>query len=319
MNKSKWNLVLNKLPTLKTSNQDELIKKSRLLKRAPSCNESECDLITITFDIDLIYRNEYDFFNSNNNNNNANNSKSLSFCLAQDFYHRRTHSQSLPIYLNDLLSFENNNNTNCKERIIPNSITLIQAEYKVLKKIKNNNNNSDSFVTGFEPVFKEKSTQTLYTNIETLLIGTSKINYAHKCNPSKFSKGDYIMLQLGTYRECCLKLIDLQLTSQQIASFALNFLSNGIPVNLEHLKQIEIINTKKYTQNDVDFLNRLIYHCWIKEVAKYMLPEEGNNNISYEKLPLATAHAMSLILLRHDLLDFSEVINNDARYGMIYL
>ena len=27
MNKSKWNLVLNKLPTLKTSNQDELIKE----------------------------------------------------------------------------------------------------------------------------------------------------------------------------------------------------------------------------------------------------------------------------------------------------
>jgi len=307
MNKSKWNLVLNKLPTLKTSNQDELIKKSRPpLKRAPSCNESECDSITITFDIDLIYLNEYNFFNNNN-------SKSLSFCLAEDFYHRRTHSQSLPIYLNDLLSFENNNN-NCKERI-PNSITLIQAEYKVLKKIKNNN--SDSFVTRFEPVFKEKSTQTLYTNIETLLIGTSKINYVHKCNPSKFSKGDYIMLQLGTYRECCLKLIDLQLTSQQIASFALNFLSNGIPVNLEHLKQIELINAKKYTQNDVDFLNRLIYHCWIKEVAKYMLPEEVDNNILYEKLPLATAHAMSLILLRHDLLDFSEVINNDARYGMI--
>ena len=53
---------------------------------------------------------------------------------------------------------------------------------------------------------------------------------------------------------------------------------------------------KKFTQVDVDFLNRLIYVCFIKDVAKHMLPEKNNDG---EQIPLATAHAMALIMMRH--------------------
>ena len=42
-----------------------------------------------------------------------------------------------------------------------------------------------------------------------------------------------------------------------------------------------------------------------------MLANELNH-----KIPLATAHAMSIVLLRHGILDYSEVINLDARYGV---
>jgi hypothetical protein len=142
------------------------------------------------------------------------------------------------------------------------------------------------------------------------------------------------MLGIGSYRECCLKLIDLKLSSEQIASLALNFLSNGIPVCLENLVRMQ--TDRKYSQMDVDFLNRLIYICFIKDVAKHMLPEDNND---VEKMPLATAQAMALILMRHGwpnlyfihlfffflfayetfilgILDYTEVINGDARYGV---
>ena len=106
------------------------------------------------------------------------------------------------------------------------------------------------------------------------------------------------MLGIGTYRECCLKLIDLKLSSEQIATLALNFLSNGIPVCLEHLMRLEMLTERKFSQMDVDFLNRLIYVCFIKDIAKHMLPED-NNEEEDKKLPLATAQAMALIMMRH--------------------
>lgn len=291
--KAKWNFVLNKLPIIAAEAVDESGRK-KPLKRAKSSQDSDLDQITILFDTDALFENENQFFNEQTN-------QSLCKSISEDFYQRRTNSSySLPIYLTGL--YENNEK-------IPVSKTLIIAELNVLKKLRNNSN-LNNFETGFMANFKDKS-QTLYTNIETLLIGPTTINYLHKCIPSQYCKGDYLMINIGSYRECCLKLLDLNLSSEQIGSFALNFISNGIPVNINTLQQIETPNQRNFTQIDVDFLNRLIYHFCIKEVAKHMMSLNSDN-----KLPLATAHAMSIVLLRHGILDFTEVINNDARYGV---
>lgn len=288
--RAKWNIVMNKLPTLTRSESLSHGDKRQLqMKRAKSCVDSDADQITILFDLDALFENELKFFNEQTD-------QSLSKSIAEDFYQRRMNtSYSLPMCLAGL--FENRSR-------IPNAKSLITAEYNATKKL------ARSAEKEFKSIYKDK-TQTMFTNIETLLIGPTNINYLHQSLPNQYCYGDYLLVNFVTYRECCIKLIDLNLSSEQLATLMLNFISYGIPVNLDTLQKIETPKKRKFSQLDVDFLNRLIYHFGIKEVAKYMLANELNY-----KIPLATAHAMSIVMLRHGILDFSEVINSDSRYGV---
>ena len=61
---------------------------------------------------------------------------------------------------------------------IPVAKILIQAECEVLQKLSFHSS-SFMFETNFKPAYKDKF-QTAYSNIETLLIGPTKLQYIHK-------------------------------------------------------------------------------------------------------------------------------------------
>ena len=95
--KAKWNLALNKLPILGLTAKEELRRRSGM-KRAKICaNEAELDAITVLFDLNVLYANEYEFFYEHG-------AQSLCVSLAEDLVHRRLGvSRSLPICLTGLV------------------------------------------------------------------------------------------------------------------------------------------------------------------------------------------------------------------------
>jgi hypothetical protein len=61
---------------------------------------------------------------------------------------------------------------------IPVAKIFIQAECEVLQKLSFQSRGF-SFETNFKPAYRDKF-QTVYSNVETLLIGPTKLQYLHK-------------------------------------------------------------------------------------------------------------------------------------------
>lgn len=155
-----------------------------------------------------------------------------------------------------------------------------------------------------------------YSYHETINLFGSELKYRQKVNSHFNHLGDYYMEDLGKYVQIIKVLNGITGSTSQhantnnekkLAKLMLNFSCNGAPVTLASLKTIK----GDATTDDVNDLNRIFYHCFVKEVARWMLPQDEKH-----KLPLATAQARALELIIKGHLNFREVFSQNAPYGV---
>lgn len=151
---------------------------------------------------------------------------------------------------------------------------------------------------------------------EIITLGQSTIKYRQRVNPHRNHLGDFYMLDLGKYEKINDKLNQITGTTddtvvtkneQELAKLMLDFCHGGKPITLEKLKKIY----KKADDSNVHDINRIFYHCFVKEIASWMLPRDKSH-----QLPLATAQARALQLIVKGYLTIGEVFSQDAQYGV---
>ncbi len=164
------------------------------------------------------------------------------------------------------------------------------------------------------PRIRGKRTDAHYTHYETMDFFGTTIKYCQRINSHKNHLGDYY-LDMGGGSANYDKIIQIinnitqkiKTVEVDVARFMLEFVHNGTPVTLASLQTIK----QKATQQDVNNLNTIFYHCFIKEVARWMIPMEKSHN-----LPLATAQARALQLIINGKLRMEDVFAKNARYGV---
>ena len=158
-----------------------------------------------------------------------------------------------------------------------------------------------------------------YAYCETIDFFGSKIQYAQRVNSHCNHLGDYYMYSLGNhgnYADIMSILNGITGTTedqvevqheQAVAGLMLKFSHNGKPVTPVDLAAVK----PQATKTDVDNLNRIFYHCFAKEIARWMLPTDKSHN-----LPLATAQARALQLIIKGHLSLDQVFGRLSDYGV---
>jgi len=155
-----------------------------------------------------------------------------------------------------------------------------------------------------------------YSFIETIQIGNSQIQYKQRTDPHYNHLGDYIMQGLGAYNNIITVLNKITGSNaetanvqneRKLAELMLKFSHDGKPVNLQQLQEIN----EEAMEVDVNNLNRVFYHCFVKEIARWMLPKDKSH-----ELPLATAQSRALQLIKNGHLTIKEVFSQHAAYGV---
>lgn len=155
-----------------------------------------------------------------------------------------------------------------------------------------------------------------YTFDETVKIGESEVHYRQRSNPHVNHLGDFYNCDLGDYA-AILKILNLVTgtnaecvavkNEMQLANYMIRFCREGKPITFEELMSInELVNEDHAHQ-----LNQIFYHCFIKEVASWMLPRDRSH-----QLPLATAQSRALQLIASGYLSIQEVFAKGAHYGV---
>lgn len=155
-----------------------------------------------------------------------------------------------------------------------------------------------------------------FTFDEKVKLGESEIEYHQRTNPHVNHLGDFYNTNLGNYSAIVTKFHEITGTTseaiaseneQKLAQYMLNFCHDGKPLKLQKLKLVK----DSATEEDVHELNKIFYHCFIKEVASWMLPRDESH-----KLPLATVQIRALKLIIKGYLTIQEVFGKDAPYGV---
>jgi hypothetical protein len=197
---------------------------------------------------------------------------------------------------------------------------LITAEVSVLEaSLETNGRNKTNYTyvdQKWNRIKSEISSKEEYSNHEIVSLNGAEIKYQHRLKPHRNHLGDYFMYDLGTYKEIYNHLFSIVIndnpqiqTSNEIlmAEWMLRYIHDGQPVTLEELSQI---NSTKI-QADLDKLNRILYHCFVKEISSRMLPGDASRD-----LPLATAQARALKLIAKGMLKLKDVFDQDAPFGV---
>ncbi len=187
---------------------------------------------------------------------------------------------------------------------------MIVAEAAVLKaSLQYNGRGADKSNTPLQWGGKE----------ETMTIKKSKVKYYHQPKNHSNHLGNYHMDEIGTYDAICGALIRIAGSTPQqpnienekkMAAWMLEYMKNGTPVTLEKLREIRGIAT----QNDADTLARIFYHCFVKEIARWMMPRDQTH-----ELPFAIVQARAVKLISLGFLNLKDVFDQDADYGVFTL
>lgn len=156
-----------------------------------------------------------------------------------------------------------------------------------------------------------------YAPDETILLGSTSIVYEQRVNPNECLLGDFFMHDLGSYTDIIYNLyviagIDLLIGESkpkeiELAKLMQQFCRTGSPATLAALRIINPVVTEEY----VNMLNRIMYHCFVKEIAARHLQKY----IGYQ-LPLAIAQIRALQLIIDGRLSLQDVFAPDAPYGV---
>eukprot|EP01040_Poterioochromonas_malhamensis_P007097 gene7097-7664_t len=126
---------------------------------------------------------------------------------------------------------------------------------------------------------------------------------------------------------------------RKVVDIILRLTSEGKPINLADLQSIN----EECTENDVNYLMKVVYYYFMKRLIPWILSlpsslssedvDEGGSDSANEKkrargesfqtrvareLPLATAQARALTLVRHGFLTFQELFEVTSPYGIFY-
>ncbi|MHA7840332.1 MAG: hypothetical protein ACX932_00470 [Gammaproteobacteria bacterium] len=162
-----------------------------------------------------------------------------------------------------------------------------------------------------------------YGHLETVNLGGSVIQYRHRIDAHQNQIGDYVMINLGTCEHIFKKLYDLTLISikknkksvkkkdkekeKKLAQWMLRYAKNGTPVTLNELRELKITASQKQL-ND---LHHIFYHCFVKEVVRWMNPLDTAN-----ELPFAIAQARAIKLIAEGHLSLQDVFKQNVPYGI---
>lgn len=158
-----------------------------------------------------------------------------------------------------------------------------------------------------------------YSFDECVQIGNFSLTYQQRVNCHKNHLGDFYMRELGTYCSVYRQLEKItddpdkekrQNNEKRLAECMLAFCKSGMPVDLSAIKEINP-NNCDFSEDDVLKINRIFYHCFVKEIASWMLPQDENH-----KLPLAIIQARALKLIIAGYLTLEEVFSSNAPYGI---
>lgn len=142
------------------------------------------------------------------------------------------------------------------------------------------------------------------------------IKYQQKVHPHYNHVGDYYMDDLGKYKDIFKKINSITSTTDEkthvenekrLASYMLRYSKTGQSITLNDLKQIK----PEATLDDVKHINRILYHCFVKEIARWMLPKNSEN-----ELPFATAQLRAVKLIEKGYLRMEQVFSQFAPYGV---
>jgi hypothetical protein len=171
---------------------------------------------------------------------------------------------------------------------------------------------------GWAAVYKKRAgDKEDYTHPEKISLGSTEFQYRLKANAHHNHISDFYMESgHGTYADTLKQLNRVTGTTDEnankdneikLARLMLKYTEKGEAVTLETLKAIN----PKATVNDVNDLNRILYHCFVKEIASWMLSKDDTH-----KLPLAIPQARAIKLIVLGYLSIEEVFAPDAPYGI---
>lgn len=102
---------------------------------------------------------------------------------------------------------------------------------------------------------------------------------------------------------------------RKLAEILLRFAHDGTPIDA---KELALIN-EDLTDKDAVYLTKIAYHYFVKRLVPWILscpPETGY--VSKYELPMATATARAMTLVRQGLLSFAELFAWDGDYGVFH-
>jgi len=154
-----------------------------------------------------------------------------------------------------------------------------------------------------------------FSYYEYLKIGNTTLKYTQKVNPYPTHLGDYYMKNLGEYSNILDQINTIinhpaddvikKEKEQKLAQFIREFVSTGKPITLASLKTIN----DNADDDDVNNINRICYHCFVKEPARWMF----HNN----QLPIAIAQARMLELLVAGHISMQQAFDEDSPFGVV--
>jgi hypothetical protein len=212
-------------------------------------------------------------------------------------------------------------------RCITAERSTLQAAVTALEVHKSANSNgyipSIGWKSHTSSSYYGNSTQ-YFTAQEIIQIDETEIRYKQKVNPHVNHLGDYDMDNISNYDNILRILNDITGTTtdainveneKKLAQLMLDFASKGMPVTKKKLIDINNeLNSEESVEelnNSVHSLNRIFYHCFAKEIARWSHPRDQTH-----QLPLATAQARALKLIIAGHLTIREVFNQYAPYGV---
>lgn len=151
---------------------------------------------------------------------------------------------------------------------------------------------------------------------EKVKMGDSDVVYRQRTNPHRNHVGDYFMKDLGEYKDIISTLNSITGTNaegvqvdneKKLATCMLKYTQKGTVLTLARLRQIKA----EATEQDVIDLNRIFYHCFVKEIVRWMQPRDENHELPF---PTAQRRAVKLIEMGH--LSINDVFSQYAPYGV---
>lgn len=199
---------------------------------------------------------------------------------------------------------------------------MITAELSTIKASLEIHGRGDGYNTNLGWNSVNSKRKTLYfpheqkANLEKVLLGNSEIRYRHKIHPHCNHMGDYHMEDLGSYKNIICDINSVTGTTagnkqvekeKQLAALMLRFSKTGKAVTLEELKQLKAAAN----EDAVIKINRIFYHCFVKEIVRWMQPKDPSH-----ELPLAIAQLRAVKLIQIDILCMEDVFAQFAPYGV---
>lgn len=161
-----------------------------------------------------------------------------------------------------------------------------------------------------------------YGNHEKVSLGLSDYSYQQRTNPHYNHRGDFIGLDLEHYGDensptsiygflnkllCAEDESRRENNERKLAHYMLKFARHGEQL---HLRQLKKINSKA-TSNDVTQMNKLFYHVFVKEVARWSFPLQNQT-----QAPFALANLRAVKLIADGHLKITDVFKQNAPFGV---